>query len=106
MIGKGKSVSSETLNFSSQFPKNYLLPKLQEFFEKFTEFENAIIKKDKVIQGFEESIKEQKDYTGTALNKKDELIQGYESSIEQLTGHINSIESSKIWKLMHFLFRH
>ena len=95
MIGKGKSVSSESLNFSSQFPKNYLLPKLQDFFEKFTEFENSIIKKDKVIQGFEESIKEQK-----------ELIQGCESSIEQLTGHINSIESSKIWKFIHFLFRH
>jgi hypothetical protein len=130
MIGKGKSVSSETLNFSSQFPKNYLLPKLQEFFEKFTEFENAIIKKDKVIQGLENSVKdimgseptlnkkdeliqgyensskEQKNYIRSALNKKDELIQGYESSIEQLTDHINSIESSKIWKLMHFLFRH
>ena len=81
MIGKGKSVSSETLNFSSQFPKNYLLSKLQEFFEKYNEFEASI-------------------------SKKDDIISGYESSIEQLTGHINSIESSKIWKLMHFLFRH
>ena len=106
MISKGKSGSSESLNFSSEFPKNYLLPKLQEFFDKFTEFETSIIKKDKVIQGHEESIKEQKDYTELALSEKDDIISGYESSIDKLTGHINSIESSKIWKLMYFLFRH
>ena len=81
MIGKGKSVSSETLNFSSQFPKNYLLSKLQEFFEKYNEFESSI-------------------------SKKDDVISGYESSINQLTDHINSIESSKIWKLTHFFFQH
>jgi hypothetical protein len=62
MISKGKSVSSELLNFSSQLPKNYLLPKLQEFFEKFIEFKDALAKKDKVIHGYEESIKEQKNY--------------------------------------------
>jgi chromosome segregation ATPase len=107
MIGKGKSVSSESLDFSSQFPKNYILPKLQEFFEKFTEFKYALAKKDKVIQGlensikdimgtgtalakkdtviqgYEESIKEQKEYIGTALAKKDTVIQGYEESIKE-----------------------
>jgi hypothetical protein len=82
MIGKGKSVSSETLDFSSQFPKNYLLPKLQEFFEKFTEFEKSIIKKDKIIQGHEKSIQEQKDY------------------IENLEEHIHSLES----QLKKFVF--
>jgi hypothetical protein len=106
MIGKGKSVSSESLNFSSQFPKNYLLPKLKEFFEKFIEFKDALAKKDTVIQGlensikdimgtgtalakkdtviqgYEESIKEQKNYTGTALAKKDTVIQGYEESLK------------------------
>ena len=107
MIGKGKSVSSESLDFSSQFPKNYLLPKLQEFFDKFIEFKDslakkdkviqglensikditgsgtALAKKDKVIQGHEESIQEQKNYTGTALAKKDKVIQGYEDSIKE-----------------------
>jgi hypothetical protein len=112
MIGKGKSVSSETLNFSSQFPKNYLLPKLQEFFEKFTEFENAIIKKDKVIQGYENSVKEQKEliqgYENSVKEQK-ELIQGYENSVKEqkeyiknLEDHIRQLESNmstfKFWK--------
>ena len=109
MIGKGKSVSSETLDFSSQFPKNYLLPKLQEFFEKYNEFENSIIKKDKIIQGHEESIKEQKDYTESALSKKDKIIQGHEESIKEqkdyiqnLKKHNNQLESQlkkfKFWR--------
>ena len=120
MIGKGKSVSSETLDFSSQFPKNYLLPKLQEFFEKFTEFEKSIIKKDKIIQGHEKSIQEQKDYTESAiqeqknytelaLSEKDKVIQGHKNSIqeqkdyiENLEEHIHSLESQlkkfKFWK--------
>ena len=58
MIGKGKTISSENLEFASQFPKNYLLPKLQELFEKFSELEKSVSDKDKLIQGFEESIKE------------------------------------------------
>ena len=107
MIGKGKSVSSETLDFSSQFPKNYLLPKLQEFFEKFTEFEKSIIKKDKIIQGHEKSIQEQKDYIELALSEKDKIIQGHENSIqeqkdyiENLEEHIHSLES----QLKKFVF--
>ena len=107
MIGKGKSVSSETLDFSSQFPKNYLLPKLQEFFEKFTEFEKSIIKKDKIIQGHEKSIQEQKDYIESALSEKDKIIQGHENSIqeqkdyiENLEEHIHSLES----QLKKFVF--
>ena len=87
MIGKGKSVSSESLNFSSQFPKNYLLPKLQEFFEKFTEFKDALAKKDKVIEGLENSIKDITGYSGSALSKKDEVIEGYEKSIQDLTSN-------------------
>ena len=81
MLRKGKSTNSETLNFSSEFPKNYLLSKLQEFFEKFTEYENTI-------------------------QKQKNMILGYENSIEKLTNHINSIESSKSWKLIHYLFKH
>ena len=83
MIGKGKSVSSETLDFSSQFPKNYLLPKLQEFFEKFTEFKDALAKKDIVIEGLENSIKDITGYSGSALSKKDTVIEGYEKSIDE-----------------------
>jgi len=119
MIGKGKSVSSESMNFSSQFPKNYLLPKLQEFFGKFIEFKDALAKKDKVIQGlensikdimgtgtalakkdtviqgYEESIKEQKTYTGTALAKKDTVIQGYEESIKEQKTYIGTALAKK-----------
>jgi len=87
MIGKGKSVSSETLDFSTQFPKNYLLPKLQEFFEKYNEFKLALTEKDKVIQGLENSIKDITGYSGDALTKKDKVIQGYEESIKDITNN-------------------
>ena len=117
MIGKGKSVSSETLDFSTQFPKNYLLPKLQEFFETFIELKTSIIKKDKIIQGHEESIKditnnavpalakknkvieglensieEQKNYAEAALAKKDKIIQGYEESIKEQKDYIQNLK--------------
>ena len=109
LIGKGKSVSSESLDFSSQFPKNYLLPKLQEFFKKFIEFKDALAKKDKVIEGYEESIQEQKEYTELALSKKDKVIQGHEESIKEqedylqnLKKHNNQLESQlkkfKFWR--------
>ena len=87
MIGKGKSVSSETLDFSTQFPKNYLLPKLQEFFEKYNEFKLALTEKDKVIEGLENSIKDITGYSGDALTKKDKLIEGYEESIKDITNN-------------------
>jgi uncharacterized coiled-coil protein SlyX len=84
MIGKGKSVSSETLDFSTQFPKNYLLPKLQEFFEKYNEFKLALTEKDKVIEGLENSIEDITGYSGNALAKKDKVIEGYEESIKDI----------------------
>ena len=103
IIGKGKSVSSETLDFSVQFPKNYLLPKLQEFFETFIELKNSIIKKDKIIQGHEKSIQEQKDYTESAiqeqkdytksaLSEKDKIIQGHEKSIQEQKDYIENLK--------------
>ena len=95
MIGKGKSVSSESLNFSSQFPKNYLLPKLQEFFEKFTEFKDALAKKDKVIEGLENSIKDITGYSGSALSKKDKVIEGLENSIDEQNTYIETALSKK-----------
>jgi hypothetical protein len=84
MIGKGKSVSSETLDFSTQFPKNYLLPKLQEFFEKYNEFKLALTEKDEVIKGLENSIEDITGYSGDALTKKDKVIKGYEESIKDI----------------------
>ena len=99
MIGKGKSVSSESMTFSSQFPKNYLLPKLQEFFDKFTEFEKSISKKDKVIEGLENSIKDLGGNAVPALQKKDKVIEGLENSIKEqsniIQGHENSIKEQK-----------
>ena len=106
MIGKGKSVSSESLDFSSQFPKNYLLPKLQEFFDKFIEFKDALSKKDKVIHGHENSIKEQreiihghensikeqKNYTESALIEKDKVIHGHENSIKEQEDYVKNLE--------------
>ena len=92
IIGKGKSVSSETLDFSVQFPKNYLLPKLQEFFETFIELKNSIIKKDKIIQGHEKSIQEQKNYTESALSEKDKIIQGHEKSIQEQKDYIENLK--------------
>ena len=83
MIGKGKTISSENLEFASQFPKNYLLPKLQELFEKFSELEKSVSDKDKLIQGFEESIKEMTTYSGTSFKKKDKVIHGLEDSIRE-----------------------
>lgn len=109
MIGKGKSISSENLEFVSEFPKNYLFPKLQEFFEKFSEFEKSISDKDEIISGLEISIKEQKAYTKSAISEKDKLIQGHENSIKEqreyiknLEEHIHNLESQlkkfKFWK--------
>ena len=109
MIGKGKTIPSDNLEFVSQFPKNYLLPKLQDFFEKFSELEKSVSDKDKIISGLEDSIKEQKAYTESALSDKDKLIEGYENSvkeqreyIENLEGHIRNLESElkkfKFWK--------
>ncbi len=109
IIGSGKTIPSKNLEFISQFPKNYLLPKLQEFFEKSSELEKSISDKNKIISGLENSITEQKAYTESALSDKDKLIEGYENSIkeqreyiENLEGNIRNHESKlkkfKFWK--------
>lgn len=103
MIGKGKTISSENLEFVSQFPKNYLLPKLQDFFEKFSELEKSVSDKDKLIHGLENSIKEQKAYTESAikeqkaytesaLSEKNTIIQGHENSIKEQREYIENLE--------------
>ena len=96
MIGKGKTISSENLEFASQFPKNYLLPKLQELFEKFSELEKSVSDKDKLIQGFEESIKEMTTYSGTSFKKKDKVIHGLEDSIKEVLSSTSLIKKDKI----------
>jgi hypothetical protein len=99
MIGKNKTIPSENLEFVSQFPKNYLLPKLQNFFDEFTELEKSVSNKDTLISGLENSIKEQKDYTESTLSNKDTLISGLENSIKEqkklIQGHENSIKEQK-----------
>mgnify|MGYP006188054335 CR=1 FL=1 len=84
MIGKGKSVSSESMNFSSQFPKNYLLPKLQEFFDTLIDYKSGLVILNKANEGLEKSIKEQGDY-----------IKHLEENIRQLESKMNMF---KFWK--------
>ena len=84
MIGKGKSVSSESMNFSSQFPKNYLLPKLQEFFDTLIDYKSGLVILNKANEGLEKSIKEQGDY-----------IKHLEENIRQLESKMSMF---KFWK--------
>ena len=122
MIGEGKTVSTENFEFISQFPKNYLLPKLKEFFEKVSElgdkleqqkkYTESLVKeidsmtdgrslsdKEKLIEGLTKSVDEQKDYTGRSLTAKEKIIQGHEDSIKKLKkiiqGHESSIKEQK-----------
>jgi hypothetical protein len=122
MIGEGKTFSTENFEFISQFPKNYLLPKLKEFFEKFSElgdkleqqkkYTESLVKeidsmtdgrslteKEKLIEGYKKSVVEQKEYTRQALSAKEKLIRGHEDSIQKLKkiiqGHEASIKEQK-----------
>ena len=106
MIGEGKTVSTKNFGFVSQFPKNYLLPKLKEFFEKVSELEDkleqqkkyteslvkeidsmtdghSLSEKEKLIEGYKKSVEEQKEYTGQALSEKEKLIGGLTKSVEE-----------------------
>ena len=62
MIGEGKTVSTKNFEFVSQFPKNYLLPKLKEFFEKVSELEDKL--------------EQQKKYTESLAKEIDSMTQG------------------------------
>jgi len=122
MIGEGKTISTKNFEFVSEFPKNYLLPKLKEFFEKVSELEDkleqqktyteslvkeidsmtdgsSLSEKEKLIQGLIKSVEEQKAYTVRALSEKDEIIEGYEDSIKKqekiIKGHEDSIKELK-----------
>jgi len=122
MIGEGKTVSSKNFEFVSEFPKNYLLPKLKEFFEKASELEDkleqqkkyteslvkeidsmtdgqSISEKEELIAGYRKSIDEQKNSTARSLSEKEKLIKGYEDSIKKqeklIKGHEDSIKELK-----------
>ena len=124
MIGEGKTVSSKNFEFVSEFPKNYLLPKLKEFFEKASELEDkleqqkkyteslvkeidsmtdgqTISEKEELIAGYRKSIDEQKNSTERSLSEKEKLIKGYEDSIKKLKkiiqGHESSIKEQKYY---------
>ena len=122
MIGEGKTVSSKNFEFVSEFPKNYLLPKLKEFFEKASELEDkleqqkkyteslvkeidsmtdgqTISEKEELIAGYRNSIDEQKNSTERSLSEKEKLIKGYKDSIKKqekiIKGHEDSIKELK-----------
>ena len=118
MIGEGKTVSTENFEFISQFPKNYLLPKLKEFFEKFSElgdkleqqkkYTESLVKeidsmtdgrslteKEKLIEGYKKSVVEQKEYTGQALSEKEKLIEGYKKSVVEQKEYTGQALSEK-----------
>ena len=107
MFGEGKTVSTKNFEFVSEFPKNYLLPKLKEFFEKVSElgdkleqqkkYTESLVKeidsmtdgrslseKEKLIEGYKKSVAEQKEYTVRSLSEKEKLIKGHEDSIIKL----------------------
>ena len=106
MIGEGKTVSTKNFRFVSEFPKNYLLPKLKEFFEKVSElgdkleqqkkYTESLVKeidsmtdgktiseKEKLIKAYRKSVEEQKEYTGRSLSEKEKLIEGLTKSVEE-----------------------
>ena len=118
MIGEGKTVSTKNFGFVSQFPKNYLLPKLKEFFEKFSElgdkleqqkkYTESLVKeidsmtdgrslteKEKLIEGYKKSVVEQKEYTGLALSEKEKLIEGYKKSVVEQKEYTGQALSEK-----------
>ena len=122
MICEGKTVSTKNFEFVSQFPKNYLLPKLKEFFEKVSELEDkleqqkkyteslvkeidsmtdgqTISEKEELIEGYKKSVEEQKQYTARSLSEKEKLISGYSHSISEkeklIKGYEDSINKQK-----------
>ena len=118
MIGEGKTVSTKNFGFVSQFPKNYLLPKLKEFFEKVSElgdkleqqkkYTESLVKeidsmtdghslseKEKLIEGYKKSVEEQKEYAGRSLSEKEKLIEGYKKSVEEQKEYTGQALSEK-----------
>ena len=122
MIGEGKTVSTKNFEFISEFPKNYLLPKLKEFFAKVSELEDkleqqkkyteslvkeinsmsdgrSLSEKEELIKGYKKSVDEQRISATRSLTEKEKIIKGYEDSIKKLKkiiqGHDASIKEQK-----------
>ena len=117
MIGEGKTVSTKNFGFVSQFPKNYLLPKLKEFFEKVSELEDkleqqkkyteslvkeidtmtdgrSLSEKEKLIEGYKKSVGELKHGAKISLTEKEKIIKGYEDSVKKQEKIIKGYEDS------------
>ena len=82
MIGEGKTVSTKSFDFVSEFPKNYLLPKLKEFFEKVSELEGKLEQQKKYTKSLVKEIDSMSDGRRT-LSEKEELIEGYKKSVDE-----------------------
>ncbi len=117
MIGEGKTVSTKSFDFVSEFPKNYLLPKLKEFFAKVSELEDkleqqkkyteslvkeinsmsdgrSLSEKEELIKGYKKSVDEQRISTTRSLTEKEKIIKGYEDSIKKQEKIIKGYEDS------------
>ena len=117
MIGEGKTVSTKNFGFVSQFPKNYLLPKLKEFFAKVSELEDkleqqkkyteslvkeidtmtdgrSLSEKEKLIEGYKKSVGELKHGAKISLTEKEKIIKGYEDSVKKQEKIIKGYEDS------------
>ena len=97
MIGEGKTVSSKNFEFVSEFPKNYLLPKLKEFFEKASELEDKLEQQKKYTESLVKEIDSMTD--GQTISEKEKLIEGYRGSISDkeglIEGYRRSVEEQK-----------
>ena len=97
MIGEGKTVSSKNFEFVSEFPKNYLLPKLKEFFEKASELEDKLEQQKKYTESLVKEIDSMTD--GQTISEKEKLIKGYRGSLSEkeglIEGYRKSVEEQK-----------
>ena len=97
MIGEGKTVSAKNFEYVSQFPKNYLLPKLKEFFEKVSELEDKLGQQKKYTESLVKEIDSMTD--GQTISEKEKLIEGYRGSISDkeglIEGYRRSVEEQK-----------
>ena len=99
MISEGKIVSTKNFEFVSKFPKNYLLGKLKEVFEKVTELEDKLEQQKKYTESLVKEIDSMTD--GQTISEKEKLIEGYRGSISEkeglIEGYRRSVEEQKIY---------
>ena len=97
MISEGKIVSTKNFEFVSKFPKNYLLGKLKEVFEKVTELEDKLEQQKKYTESLVKEIDSMTD--GQTISEKEKLIKGYRGSLSEkeglIEGYRKSVEEQK-----------